>query len=93
MKKAKKKPVIINYIDYETLCDIHNGGMALDEDLAIYNQIDTIELKGSEDRLEFYIPTLEGTMRMKKQDVLIVGVRGELYPCKWDIFVETYEVL
>lgn len=93
MKKAKKKPVIISYIDYETLCDIHNGAMALDEDLKIYNQLDTIELKGSEDRLEFAIPTLEGTMRMKKQDVLIVGVRGELYPCKWDIFVETYEVL
>lgn len=35
--------------------------------------------------------TLEGTMRADPGDWIIVGVKGELYPCKPDIFVQTYE--
>lgn len=37
------------------------------------------------------IPTLEGTMIGFETDYLIEGVKGELYPCKPDIFLETYE--
>lgn len=35
--------------------------------------------------------TLEGTMRADKGDWIIRGVKGELYPCKPDIFSATYE--
>jgi hypothetical protein len=38
-----------------------------------------------------FIETLEGNMRADKGDWVIRGVRGELYPCKPDIFGETYE--
>jgi len=39
------------------------------------------------------IETLEGQMKANKGDFVICGVKGELYPCKPDIFWETYEVL
>ena len=37
------------------------------------------------------IKTLEGTMIAKAGDFIIIGVQGELYPCKADIFMATYE--
>lgn len=37
------------------------------------------------------IHTLEGDMLAKKGDYIITGVHGEEYPCKPDIFHETYE--
>jgi hypothetical protein len=37
------------------------------------------------------IQTLEGTMRADVGDWIIRGVKGELYPCKPDIFEATYE--
>lgn len=40
---------------------------------------------------EEYIKTVEGTMKADKGDYVITGIRGERYPCKPDIFHETYE--
>lgn len=37
------------------------------------------------------ITTLEGTMKGDRGDWIICGVKGELYPCKPDIFDATYE--
>lgn len=37
------------------------------------------------------IKTLEGTMHASPGDWIIRGVKGELYPCKPDIFEATYE--
>jgi hypothetical protein len=39
------------------------------------------------------IPTLEGAMRVSFGDWIIKGVKGEFYPCKPDIFAETYEMV
>lgn len=39
------------------------------------------------------IPTLEGDMWAFREDWIIKGVKGEFYPCKPDIFEETYEEL
>jgi hypothetical protein len=36
------------------------------------------------------IPTLEGKMQANRGDWIIKGVKGELYPCKPDIFEATY---
>jgi len=38
-----------------------------------------------------FIPTLEGTHEARPGDFIIQGVKGELYPCKPDIFEMTYE--
>jgi len=37
------------------------------------------------------IPTLEGTMAVSAGDFVIKGIQGEFYPCKPDIFEQTYE--
>lgn len=37
------------------------------------------------------IETLEGTMTARPGDWIILGVKGEIYPCKPDVFAATYE--
>lgn len=37
------------------------------------------------------IRTLEGDMEVSAGDYIIRGVKGEFYPCKQDIFEQTYE--
>lgn len=39
------------------------------------------------------LPTLEGIMIAEKGDYIIKGVQGEFYPCKPDIFEQTYEAV
>ena len=36
------------------------------------------------------IQTLEGSMTATVGDYIIKGIHGEFYPCKEDIFLETY---
>ena len=38
------------------------------------------------------IKTLEGIMVARAGDYIIKGVKGEIYPCKADIFEQTYDV-
>lgn len=40
---------------------------------------------------EMEINTLEGCMRAQAGDWIIKGISGEFYPCKPDIFEQTYE--
>ena len=40
-----------------------------------------------------YSFTLEGDHKVNFDDFIIQGVQGELYPCKPDIFEETYDEL
>ena len=37
------------------------------------------------------ITTDEGVMRGEKDDYLIRGIKGEIYPCKPDVFAKTYD--
>ena len=39
------------------------------------------------------IPTLEGRMRANVNDWIIKEVQGEYYPCKPDIFEQTYDLV
>jgi len=41
----------------------------------------------------FTVETKEGKMEGDKGDVLIRGVKGELYPCDSEIFTQTYELV
>lgn len=56
------------------------------EVVPIGNNID-----GTFECIGFNIKTLEGTMFASPGDWIIRGVKGELYPCKPDIFAATYE--
>ena len=40
-----------------------------------------------------HIRTLEGIMTVSPNDWIIRGVKGELYPCKPDIFAATYDAV
>ena len=42
---------------------------------------------------ELDIQTLEGTMHADIGDYIITGVKGKTYPCKPDIFEQTYELV
>lgn len=50
-------------------------------------------MKADYDNFGFKIKTLEGDVRARYGDYIIQGVKGELYPCKPDIFEQTYEVV
>jgi hypothetical protein len=39
------------------------------------------------------IDTLEGSHQVTEGDWIITGVKGEMYPCKPDIFAMTYEAV
>lgn len=41
----------------------------------------------------FRVETMEGVMEGKAGDYLIIGVKGEMYPCDKTIFEETYDIL
>ena len=41
--------------------------------------------------VQITISTLEGDMTCRGEDYIIRGTHGELYPCRRDVFLETYE--
>ena len=41
----------------------------------------------------FEVETMEGTLKGKAGDYLMIGVRGEMYACDKEIFNETYEII
>ena len=49
-----------------------------------------VEIEAYQTDVELEIETLEGVMKANKSDWIIRGVKGELYPCKPDVFDMTY---
>jgi hypothetical protein len=43
------------------------------------------------DRPHMLIPTRAGTLRADLTDWIIRGVKGDVYPCRADVFAATYE--
>lgn len=86
MPKYRKKPVEIDAIQW------HEGSMLLKELLDFFGGLDAIGAKsiGKKNGV-VTIKTLEGDMTVSDGDWVIRGVKGELYPCKPDIFAATYE--
>ena len=91
--KYRKKPVVIEAITFDELVEygrehcganLHNG---MPWSFDYMGQPITHENDDC-----YLIPTLEGTMKMMRGDMLITGVAGEIYPCKPDIFAATYEL-
>lgn len=88
MSKFRKKPVVIEAIQYTG-----ERVAAVDVPLwlvaAMHTRVVTPSGDGEPEAL--YINTLEGRMTVSVGDWIIRGVKGELYPCKPDIFEATYE--
>ena len=83
MAKYRKKPVVIEAIQWtgDNINDVVRP--FLEEDS---NQI----IEYSKEK-GLYIHTLEGKMFAQVGDYIIQGIHGEFYPCKPDIFEQTYE--
>lgn len=58
---------------------------------AMKNGICKIETWAGGPTIRMKIRTLEGEIYADQGDYIIRGIKGELYPCKPDIFAETYE--
>jgi hypothetical protein len=89
--KFRKKPVVVDAITFEDLVKhgIAAGGNIVN-DMPWSFSFNGHAITHENDDC-YLIPTLEGTMRMQRGDMLITGVNGEIYPCKKDIFKLTYE--
>lgn len=81
-KKFRKKPVVIEAIQLtkENVVEV----------LSFCNSSGNI-VASNEDEMGISILTLKGTMTANTGDYIIKGVKGEFYPCKPDIFEQTYE--
>lgn len=89
--KYMKRPVIIEAITFDDLVEYgktHGGNIVNGMPWSFSYNGHPVTHENDECYL---IPTLEGTMRFTKDDMLITGINGEIYPCKIDIFVKTYE--
>lgn len=82
INKYRKKPVIVEAV-------IWTG-----------NNIDEVKelAKSAVENIIFvdnnlYIETLKGNMKVSIGDYIIKGIKEEFYPCKPDIFKETYETV
>lgn len=86
--KYRKKPVIIDAFHWTGGSD-----QGEDPDWIIKSIMDGdawFENENSPD-VKFMIRTLEGVMEASVGDYIIRGIKGEIYPCKPDIFLATYE--
>ncbi len=78
IKKYRKKPVEVEAVQWT--------GFNIKE-IAIFTEG---KIAINEDN-EIYIYTLEGVHLASIGDYIIKGIKGEFYPCKPDIFEQTYE--
>jgi hypothetical protein len=80
MPKFRKKPVVIEAVQFDGT------------DRSYYDVCEfapDVQFATCEQGIK--IQTLEGTMVASPGDWIIRGVKGELYPCKPDIFAATYD--
>jgi hypothetical protein len=78
MKRYKKRPVVIEAV-------LWTGDN--------YPEMQALEGVFMDRGGKLVIPTLEGKMTASVGDFIIKGTRGEMYPCKPDVFADVYEEL
>jgi hypothetical protein len=84
MARFRKLPVVIEAVQWDG--NLSNPEFAK---LLAASTVESVSQELLEDAI--IIPTLEGDHRGDVGDWIIKGVKGELYPCKPDIFAATYE--
>lgn len=97
MAKFRKKPVVIEAVQLQESRRGSKPFTEFPEWLALAMRHGTIkqdiEAQGGSPFQHLKIETLEGIMVVSPLDWIIRGVKGELYPCKPDIFETTYEAV
>lgn len=94
MDRYRKKPVVIeamrfrNFDTYLAICAwARRCGVGKDTTPSLG---ELFRFEGGPKPL-MLVRTLEGTMAVNVGDWIIRGVEGEFYPCRDDIFEQTYE--
>lgn len=98
MAKYRKRPVVIEAVQlrwdtWSEMCEFAGVGKLSDgKPEGTRVDANNLPVEGSGDgRIALAIPTLEGVMVGVENDWIIRGIKGELYPCKPDIFAASYE--
>ena len=86
VKQYRKKPVVIEAMQFIT------GNKGNIEKVINWTGAYQwyVDMKNPDETF-ICISTLEGTMKAKNNDWVIRGVNGEFYPCKPNIFEQTYD--
>lgn len=93
MPKFRKKPVVIDAVQFNASTN-ESELLALLEGTPWRMDTEIRRRFGTNDEIDYpciVLSTLEGEMRASVGDWIIKGVKGEIYPCKPDIFAATYE--
>ncbi len=102
MAKFRKKPVVIEAFQWSgsnlqeiTIWAAHADHEARKRLGNVMKEVSLpIDVVGGHDgALHLEIKTEEGVMRASHGDWIICGVLGEFYPCRNDIFEQTYEAV
>lgn len=92
MAKYKAKPCEIEAVQWDGL-NLEEIKQFVGESL-IYDINDAAWKVGKgAPHVDMKIRTLEGDMIATKGDYIVKGLRGELYPCKPDVFEKKYEAV
>jgi len=85
-KFSRKKPIVIEAFQW--------SGKDPDKEFEYWPEWawvnNNISFSFIEGKAELLINTLEGIMIAQPNDYIIKGIKGEIYPCKPDIFLESY---
>jgi len=79
--KFRKKPVVVDAIQYLGDINFNFIRLFIGSDYPLHRI-------GNQ---KLFMDTLEGGHEASPGDWIIKGIRGEFYPCKPDIFKQTYE--
>ena len=85
MPKYRKKPVVIEAVQL-TPDMMPPDWLVTAQSTGIFCQ-----RRNADGDTYWCIKTLEGEMKISPKDWIIKGIKGELYPCKPDVFERTYE--
>ena len=105
IERFVKRPVEITAVEFTGTLENHrgmdvfigdtehehfdDGGFGFDPEAALASDGETPDLDGHQSQIQ--INTLEGPITASVGDWIIRGVKGEFYPCKPDVFEQSYE--
>lgn len=89
LKQFRKRPVTIEAVRFDGSQEAAEAIVELfgDDRLTAW----AAGRRGKNEIWTIVIDTLEGAMRAAAGDWIIKGIKGELYPCKHEIFIQTYD--
>lgn len=87
--KVKKKPIVVEAYQFD---GTYSG---MEKIKSMFPKLETMSASYNierDDAWEWKIGTLEGSHIVSTFDWIIQGIKGEYYPCKPDIFEQTYDI-